>query len=813
MNKNLLKKILIGLGGVLVLILMAIIITPLVVDIDQYRPQIVEAANEQINGELNIGKLSLSLWGQVEIDIDGITLKDNSGATLVSVSEAYAQIGLGSLLSGKPRLVLKLEKPDLNLVKDKSGKLNVLSLVKEAPASSPGKPAGAKPEEKSAAKTDSEIPGIAIIAAAGVDISVVNAHLKFVDMAAVFEQEVNDFNFLVEDLSMSRPMNLKIWADIDTKVGESIEVEGPIRVDGTIAPVFQGVEFKDVKIDLDMNFDDLNIEVAEVFHKERGVPANIKTSLQANSDRLNLMSGVIKFHNAELEMSALISKLQTVDPSVKLELRSKPIELAAWSQILTMLKEYELEGRMDINSKVSGPLSKINYDAKLDIQNLIAKTPGLIARPKLQMRMHVVTDQIKNFNLEVEAPGTDMKVSAKLKNFAAPQVSVKLNSNAIDLDQLLPKPEPVAAAGSSESKAPEQSSSSKNAPAAAQQATDVDKALDPVRNNEFIKSVGADVVVKVGKFKGMDLNAKNIYVNFSFKDLVANLKTFSLNTFNGLIKANAMVDIKPATPTYQMNLAVSQLDLKSAVESKLQSFKNTVIGRLNFKAQGSGRSFNSDAILKNLLLKGNFKVYDATFATIDVGRMAQEGVNKGIQDAAAKIPMLKDKTVGTPNNFKSRYKNISSGFSLEKGVFLAPNFATESFPKEGIDLSGRTQADLLNDKLDADWSLIDTYNLTKARDLSVEVSGTKVNRILAKGRNPVSFPVKAGCKLSAPCYDYAAVPRHLTSIALDNTRKAVKGRFKKETKKAKKKVQKQLKDKGKKKLEEQKNKLMKKFGF
>jgi len=744
LSRKLWKKIAIGVVGFMIFILALGIIIPLVVDVDQYRPEIVKIANEQINGELSIGKLSLSLWGQVEIAIDGVKVRDSNGVSLVAVEEAYAQIGLGSLLAGSPRLVLKLEKPDLNLVKDKAGKLNVLSLMKEAPPASKAKPAVKKKEEVTEKK---DIPGIAIIAAAGIDISVLEAHLKFLDLASGFSQEVNDFNFVVEDLSMSRPMNLRIWADIDTKVGDSMSVEGPFNIDGLISPVFEKENFKDVQVDMNMNFDKLVIKIGEIFYKQSDVPANIKISLDASKDRLNLKQGKINFHNAELEMSALLTKLQTVSPTVKFEMRSKPIELAEWSKIIIALKEYELEGRMDLQSKVSGSVSDIKYDAKLDIQDLVAKTPGLIARPKLQIGVHVITDEIKDFNLKLEAPGTDVNINAKVKNFSAPKLLVKVTSNAIDLDQLLPPPKKAPENSKDPKEKKKAVASGSSSSTGEKDAVDVDKALDPVRNNELLKSIVADVIVRIGEFKGMTLSASNINVDFSLKNLVASLSSFSLNTFKGLIKANATVDIKPAVPTYKMNLAVSQLDLKSAVESQLQSFKNTIIGRLNFKAQGSGRGFNSDEILKNLLLKGNFKIYDAVFATIDVGKMAQEGINKGIQDAAAKIPMLKDKSIGIPNNFKSRYKSISSGFSLEKGIFLAPDFATESYPNEGIDLKGRTEADLLNDKLSANWTLIDTYNATKSRDLSVEVSGTKVDHILAKKNDPVSFPVKVGCNL------------------------------------------------------------------
>jgi hypothetical protein len=230
-------------------------------------------------------------------------------------------------------------------------------------------------------------------------------------------------------------------------------------------------------------------------------------------------------------------------------------------------------------------------------------------------------------------------------------------------------------------------------------------------------------------------------------------------------------------------------------------------------------------------MNGSFKIAEAKFATVDVGKMVTEGVNNALGDIKKKVPPLADKSIQTPNSFRSQYDEISSGFTLKGGVFTAPDFKTVSVEKEGIDLEGRTVADLVNDKLDADWLVIDTYNITKARDVSVNMNGVKVDHILAEGSKPVSFPVKVGCQLSAPCYQYDQVAKHLANIALNNVRKAAgervnqeidkaKARAKEELEKKKKEANKKIakkkdeaKAKASEKAKEEADKLKKKFGF
>src|SRR5579885_915891 len=101
------KKILIAVGALIGLFVVAAIAVPLFVDVDKYRPQIVGKANEYINGKLEVGKLSLSLWGQIKVKIDGVNLYDPGGQKVFSVQDAYFHIPFTSVLGGAPELILK----------------------------------------------------------------------------------------------------------------------------------------------------------------------------------------------------------------------------------------------------------------------------------------------------------------------------------------------------------------------------------------------------------------------------------------------------------------------------------------------------------------------------------------------------------------------------------------------------------------------------------------------------------------------------------------------------------------------------------
>ena len=100
------------------------------VDVDKYRPQIVETVNEKLNGHFDLGHLQLSLWGHIRVEIDGLKLQDAQGKDVVAVKNASFFLPFFPLLSGSPVVDLQLDSPSVNVTKSRAGKLNVMTLMK-----------------------------------------------------------------------------------------------------------------------------------------------------------------------------------------------------------------------------------------------------------------------------------------------------------------------------------------------------------------------------------------------------------------------------------------------------------------------------------------------------------------------------------------------------------------------------------------------------------------------------------------------------------------------------------------------------------
>jgi hypothetical protein len=793
------KRLVIGFGALFALLILLIIILPLVIDVDKYRPQITQVANEHINGKLSLGKLQLSLWGQIKIQVDGIELTDASSRKILTVKDVYFHVPFSSVLSGSPAFELRMTKPDLVVVKDKKGKLNALTLVKEQPqakgqeASSPAtKPGDQKPDEPTQSKS---VPGV--VARARIGLQMKEAHFLYRDELTGLTSEVKDLNVFVKNLSLTRPTEAEIGANLDTQMGKTLSVQGPARITAKIEPNFQGTQFQSAKVTARMDMDKVAITLPNVFEKKAGLETNAGIIFVATPTSVKVDELFAKFFNVHLTGNGSVNNFE--NPEILFSLKSNDVDLKPWSELLVALRGYDLSGTASFDANVKGRSPAPQYAANLLFKEISAKAPNLKAQPKLEGHVKVVTDQVESLGLTLKAPGNDLRIVGKVVSFTKPRIDATISSNGMDLDQLINFPPPGAKAADPASAAPAPAANEKAkagggkaGSSTAAGAEDYDALLDPLRKNPVAANTTANIRFNLASVKAKNVKISDLGGVLLMKNLVLQLENFRMGLFSGKIGGGFALQVMPKTPTYRFNGDVAGLNLQEAVASQFEMFKNTLVGKASFKIDGTGASLNPDPMMRNLSARGNMKVENAQFASIDIGKVVSEAINKSVAQIGEKVPALKGKSLGAPGNIESKYSVVTSDFTIAGGRFSAPNFFAKAEPNKGIDLKGDTNVGLLDKGLKAKWEVIDTYNLTKARDLSVEQQGVKVDHILADGNDPVKFPVEVSGTIAAPVFSYGAVPEALGKVALSNVGKAVAGKAKAEVQKRAKEQVEQL---------------------
>ncbi|MBI4403946.1 MAG: AsmA family protein [Deltaproteobacteria bacterium] len=769
------RWVVISIVAVFGLLVLTAAILPFVIDVDKYRQKLVEVGQEHLNGKLELGKLSLSLWGQVKVQVDGFALSDKKGHKVVAAKDVYFHIPFLSILSGAPMVTFRLQRPELVIVKDASGKMNVASLVKELPKETKQPTDVPKAE---APKKSQSLPGMVTKARLGIEMR--EAQLSYRDQGTGVVSQVKDLNLVIKDLSLSRPMSFEMWANLDTKVGKTLGIRGMMRIDGKGEPKFEGREFKQSSFTVKGDFSDLEISMPGTFEKKKGVPAILDGSFIVTTTSATIEKLFVKFHNAEINAQGRVSNLGSSspdsEPRMELQIKSNEIALRPWSELVPMLKDYELGGNATLSAQINGTPSNPSYQATLNGRSITAKAPHLKAQPQLDALVKVSTDRVDELTVTFKAPGNDLRVKGQLVSFTKPTVTLTAQSSGLDLDQLIDFPKAPAKT------APSKTDAKGGGPSAKAPSSDYDALLAPLKENKMAASASATAHVDIAFIKAYGVKMAPIAGRLVLRNLTASLEAFRMGLWDGTLKCSSFVDLKPKAPSYKLKAEVAGLDLQQAVASQFEKFKNTLLGKASFTMDATGSSFNPEPATRNLHAKGNMTISNVTFATLDIGRVAVDAINQTVRSLQSKYPQV-GSGLPTPKSIESKYDSVSSDYSIANGVFTAPNFFAKAVAQKGIDFKGHTTVGLIDYSLKANWEVIDTYNLTKLRDHSPEISGVRIEHIFAENNNPVKLPVQVSGTLFSPSVSYVAVPEALGKVALGNIGKALEGKAKAELRK------------------------------
>jgi AsmA protein len=193
------KKLLIGLGVLVVIVIAAAFIIPAFIPVDVYKSQIITQIEGATGRKAKIdGDFKLSILPRVEFVAGKVSLGNAKGGKaqdMMSLDKLTVRVGVFPLLSGNLEVdALVAEKPVINLEVDKQGRPNWQFDAAK------GKPAAAKP----GAAGSVGAPGLAGIKLG--DVRLVDGRISYLDMKTGVEHKVEDINLKVALPALTSPM-------------------------------------------------------------------------------------------------------------------------------------------------------------------------------------------------------------------------------------------------------------------------------------------------------------------------------------------------------------------------------------------------------------------------------------------------------------------------------------------------------------------------------------------------------------------------------------------------------------------------------
>jgi AsmA protein len=261
---KLVKWIVIVFAILVVIIITAVLVAPMVINLEKYKPRIEAEAAKALGRPVTLGgKIEPSVFPWVGVALSDIHLGNPPGFTekdFVSIGLFEVRVKLLPLLSGKyqvRRFVVK--EPQIVMEKRKDGRTNLEGL-----GGTGASPPVTKPEKAPADKPKTE-QSLGIKTLVVNEFAITNGRLLYIDGTDESRHEIKDLNLTLTDVSLDKPVRMSFNA---------IANNHPLSLTGTLGPVGPDPGKSPINVDLVAEFlNQLKIQV-------QGRIDNSKASLQ-----------------------------------------------------------------------------------------------------------------------------------------------------------------------------------------------------------------------------------------------------------------------------------------------------------------------------------------------------------------------------------------------------------------------------------------------------------------------------------------------------------------------------------------------------
>jgi uncharacterized protein involved in outer membrane biogenesis len=138
-----------GIGGILVLAVLAALVLPSLVSLDRYRAALANRAGKALGREVTLGALRVSLWGGIGAEAKGIQIAQAAGfgsEPFLAADALRVRVQLWPLLRGQVKVSgAILERPRIRLTHTRDGRWSMDDLLRGHAGPVPPKPSGEIP--------------------------------------------------------------------------------------------------------------------------------------------------------------------------------------------------------------------------------------------------------------------------------------------------------------------------------------------------------------------------------------------------------------------------------------------------------------------------------------------------------------------------------------------------------------------------------------------------------------------------------------------------------------------------------------------
>jgi len=640
--KKLLKILLWIAVSLVLVIVLAVILLPVLVDPNDYKDEITQQVYNKtgrtltIEGDIDLG---ISLPLSVSLDLGKVELSNAEGFT----GKPFARMQSASLFVSIWPLVqenrldvgeIKLIGMELNLIKNKQGQTNWADLASSSEPTQSNAASGQTTAQTSDSKKTTEMPEINI---AGLNIS--DAQINWFDEQTNEQFNLSKTNINISELVEGKPFKLKLSTHIDSN-----------------APAIKG--------DFTLSSSP-TVSLSQRLFKLPGTLLTLDLTgkmLPGGASKTTLGGDII-----------LDGKAETLDID-KMKFTSYDMAINGVFHADKLNSAPQYNGQISIDKFSPKKLAAALGSALPEMKQAKALD---IADAKMTFKGD--KNKLNISSLEANLDDISLKGSFAMQNFQAPHYGFDLTLNQLNLDYYALADTVQAAPAPAASTADK---SAKKAPAAKPKKSSSAAPIFPV---EALRQLNLDGKLTIAQFIAGGAKMSNVVIVLKGKNGIVQLAPLKASLYQGSINLNSRIDVRGNTPKLKITNDLKNVQIGDLLQdtSGSQEFTGTANISSNITTSGNDK----DRLVKNTNGSGELLITDGHIKKLDIITTLRKAQALYRGSAAPSSDQEKN----------TKFSELKGTFNIKNGVLHNNDLASSSpvmkvtgkgyadFPKEYLD--------------------------------------------------------------------------------------------------------------------------------
>jgi uncharacterized protein involved in outer membrane biogenesis len=471
------RKAAIIIGIIVAVIVGILLVAPLFLDVNQYRPQIQSELQQKLGRQVTLGELHLGLLPP-RVRVDNVSVSDDphfSTGAFAQVQELDVSIALLPLLSKKVEVrSLTLQRPHIELVRNAQGVWNFSTIGVSGPGAAP------QPQKKPAPRpgTSGSQPSAEGFALNNLKIS--DGQIAITDRQKRQPRAVYDhIDVSLSNFAPGKPFSVSATLHLPGAGTQEVSLDGtggPLNSSNTMATPFYGsLKLQEVALSAAQKFlnspalagtdatvsGDMKIRNQAGSLSSQGkvklqdpvihgvklgypITADYDLSDDLNTDLLNISKGALQLGSTPLSVTGSMN-LKPTPAEVNVQLKASDVSLDEVGRLASAMgvafaPGMNISGRLNADVHAQGTTSSPALNGSISARNLNISGKGLpqaVAVPALDLSM--TPTQVSSNEFTASTAGTKLSTQFTLTSYtgAAPGISATVRTANAQIGDLI----------------------------------------------------------------------------------------------------------------------------------------------------------------------------------------------------------------------------------------------------------------------------------------------------------------------------------------------------------------------------------------